>query len=136
MREKEGRTERVLELKDLPLERVRAHGGEGEILFHRVFHARAFRGPWNFVDYAVLPPGTSIGVHTHGENEELYLVLEGHGEMVLDGERFTVGPGSVVLNRPGGTHGLANPGPGPLRIFVVEVRADAPGRAPEDSRKG
>lgn len=124
MCEEEHGTERVLDLTSLPLEAVQAHGGEGEILFHRVFEASAFRGPWNFVDYAVLPPGTSIGVHTHGRNEELYLVLDGRGEMILEGKRFPVGPGSVILNRAGGTHGLANPGPGWLRIFVVEVQLE------------
>ena len=67
--------DRVVKLQELPLERVVAHGGDGEILFHRPFEASAFEGPWNFVDYAVLPPGTSIGLHTHESDEELYLVL-------------------------------------------------------------
>lgn len=112
----------VLNLNDLPLEEVVAHEGEGHIRFNRVFDEHAFRGPWNFVDYAVLPPGTSIGIHTHGENEELYLVLEGEGLMHLDGYEFPVKAGSVILNKPGGTHGLKNNGDKPLKIFVTEVR--------------
>jgi mannose-6-phosphate isomerase-like protein (cupin superfamily) len=111
-----------LNLNDLPLEEVVAHDGEGRILFHRVFHEDSFRGPWNFVDYAVLPPGSSIGVHTHGDNEELYLVLEGEGTMTLGETVFPVRPGSVVLNAPQGRHGLRNTGAAPLKIFVVEVR--------------
>ena len=98
-----------------------AHGGTGEILFNRVLEGSQFRGPWNFIDYAVLPPGTSIGRHTHGRNEEVYLVLEGDGLMFRDGEEFRVRSGSVIYNRPGGTHGLVNDGEGPLRLFVVEV---------------
>lgn len=113
--------ERVLQLTELPLETVKAHEGEGMIHFNRVFRAESFQGPWNFVDYAVLPPGTSIGVHTHEDNEELYLVLDGSGIMHLDGEEFPVQRGSVILNRPGGTHGLRNIGGDPLKIFVVEV---------------
>ena len=119
--ERQGKV-RVLNLDDLDLQEVVAHDGEGRILFNRVFGEEAFRGPWNFVDYAVLPPGTSIGIHTHGKNEELYLVLEGQGTMHLDGESFPVRPGSVILNRPGGTHGLCNDGEHALKIFVVEVR--------------
>lgn len=115
------RRARVLNLRDLPLKSVVAHHGEGEILFHRPLGSEAFDGPWNFVDYAVLPPGTSIGRHTHGADEELYLILEGHGTMHLDGEDFEVSPGSLVLNRAGGTHGLRNDGEEPLRLFVVEV---------------
>ena len=113
---------KVVHLDDLALEEVTAHEGEGRILFQRVFREDAFRGPWNFVDYAVLPPGTSIGLHGHGGNEELYLVLEGRGTMRLDGETFPVRAGSVILNRPGGVHGLSNDGPDPMKIFVVEVR--------------
>ncbi len=112
---------RVVNLNDLDLERVQAHEGRGEILFHRPFSAGDFSGPWNFVDYAVLPPGTSIGVHTHGANEELYVVLEGEGTMHLDDREFPVRAGSMVLNRPGGTHGLRNDGDAPLRLLVVEV---------------
>ncbi|MBU0753592.1 MAG: cupin domain-containing protein [Planctomycetes bacterium] len=113
---------RILNLNDLPLEEVTAHEGEGKIRFNRVFSEEAFGGPWNFVDYAVLPPGTSIGIHTHGDNEELYLVLEGTGTMHLDGKDHPVRPGSVILNRRGGTHGLKNTGRVPLKIFVTEVR--------------
>ena len=40
-------------------------------------------------------------------------------DLIVPGVRVT--PGSVVLNRPGGTHGLHNDGDAPLRLFVVEV---------------
>ena len=44
---------------------------------------------------------------------------------VEPGRRIRVGglveEGSVVRNRPGGTHGLVNDGDAPLRLFVVEV---------------
>ncbi|MFO0982656.1 MAG: cupin domain-containing protein [Planctomycetota bacterium] len=113
----------VVNLHDLELQRVAAHDGVGEILWRRVFHQHDFQGPWNFVDYAVLPPGTSIGRHQHESDEELYLVLEGEGLMELDGNEFPVRPGSVILNRPHGTHGLRNVSTSAIRIFVVEVRA-------------
>ena len=108
-------------LNELSLAPVRAHGGEGQIRFRRLFEADAFHGPWHFVDYAIVPPGSSIGLHTHGADEELYLVLEGEGLMHRDGESFRVRPGSVIVNRPGGTHGLRNDTGHDLRLFVVEV---------------
>ena len=117
-----------LRLDEVELERVRAHGGEGTILFRRLLEGDRAAGAWHFVDYAVVPPGASIGRHRHGANEELYLVLEGHGTMFRDGEEFEVGPGSVVLNRAFGEHGLRNDGEGPLRLFVVEVALREGGR--------
>jgi mannose-6-phosphate isomerase-like protein (cupin superfamily) len=111
-------------LGDLMLSAVRAHGGDGEIGFARVAEAAAFAGSCNFIDYAELAPGVSIGKHRHAsDEEELYLVLEGHGEMWRDGEVFTVRTGELVRNAPGGEHGLRNTGSGVLRLFVIELRA-------------
>jgi len=112
---------RARNLADLALDPVVAHGGEGLVGFCRVLDASDFQGPWNFVDYAVVPPGASIGLHAHGDDEELYLVLAGEGLMRVDGHELRVRPGHVVLNRPGGRHGLVNDGTEPLRLFVVEV---------------
>jgi mannose-6-phosphate isomerase-like protein (cupin superfamily) len=111
-------------LSALPLSAICAHGGVGEIQFARIAEATAFAGGCNFIDYAELPPGTSIGRHRHGDDEEeLYLVLEGRGTMWRDGEQFTVRTGELVRNRPGGEHELRNTGTGVLRLFVIELRA-------------
>jgi mannose-6-phosphate isomerase-like protein (cupin superfamily) len=45
--------------------------------------------------------------------------------MELDGRIFDVGPGDVVMNQPGGTHGLKNVSDADLRIVVVEVGVKA-----------
>ncbi len=119
----------VLRLTDGALESVVAHGGTGRIGFRRLLESSAFRSPCNFVDYAVLPPGASIGVHSHVGNEELYLVLEGCGVMHIDGEEVEVQAGHVVVNRDGGTHGLRNNSSADLRLFVVEIAT------PEGSRQ-
>jgi mannose-6-phosphate isomerase-like protein (cupin superfamily) len=109
---------------ELVLSRVCAHGGDGEIRFARIAEAAAFAGGCNFVDYAELPPGASIGRHRHGDDEEeLYLVLEGNGVLWRDGEQIAVRAGDLVRNRPGGEHGLRNTGPSLLRLFVIELRA-------------
>ncbi len=106
----------------LSLENIQAHDGDGLIRFVRVADRDALLGGCNFIDFAELPPGTSIGPHTHaGSEEEFYLVLEGAGRMVRNGEVFQVAAGDLIRNPPGGTHSLRNTGPGPLRIFVFEL---------------
>lgn len=98
-----------------------AHDGDGLVEAARVLDRRGAPGA-EFLDLVVVPPGSSIGVHTHGDDEETYVVVDGEGRMHLDGEEFAVGAGDVVVNRPGGTHGLANTGPRPLRLVVLDVR--------------
>jgi mannose-6-phosphate isomerase-like protein (cupin superfamily) len=98
-----------------------AHDGDGRILTCRVERRGAAA---NFIDLTVVPPGASIGVHTHGPaDEEIYVVVSGRGRMRLEAEELAVGPGDVVVNGRRGTHGLVNDGDEDLRLVVVEVPA-------------
>jgi len=65
----------------------------------------------------VLAPGSSVGEHSHPDTEELYLILEGRGQGVLDGRRFPVGPGDLFLCKAGHSHGLVNDSDAPLCWF-------------------
>lgn len=110
-------------LREILLADVQAHAGDGLIRFARIADGATLAGACNFIDYAELPPGASIGRHRHGEDEEeLYLVLSGAGTMWRDGQSFAVREGDLVRNPPGGEHGLRNDGAVPLRLFVFELR--------------
>jgi mannose-6-phosphate isomerase-like protein (cupin superfamily) len=45
--------------------------------------------------------------HYHKLSEEFYFILEGRGEMELDGERRLVGTGDAILIPPGAWHTIA-----------------------------
>jgi mannose-6-phosphate isomerase-like protein (cupin superfamily) len=53
---------------------------------------------------ASLEPGQATQRHYHGESEEIYFVLEGSGELELDGEHRTVAVGDAILIPPGAWH--------------------------------
>ncbi len=72
-----------------------------------------------------LEPGATIGEHAHPNTEDLYLILEGHGTGLLNGERFPVGPGDLFLVKAGGTHGLINDSAEPLTFLGILTRAEA-----------
>jgi mannose-6-phosphate isomerase-like protein (cupin superfamily) len=61
---------------------------------------------------ATLAGGQATERHYHAAAEEIYYVVEGSGEMELDGERQRVGVGDAVLIPPGARH---------------QIRADADG---------
>lgn len=53
---------------------------------------------------ATLAPEQATERHYHAETEEIYYVVEGCGEMELDGDRRPVGVGDAVLIPPGAWH--------------------------------
>jgi mannose-6-phosphate isomerase-like protein (cupin superfamily) len=97
-----------------------APDGPGRIRTTRVIDA-SHRSGFRFIDLTEIPPGSCVGVHRHGEDEEVYVIIQGRGRMLLDGETFEVGPGDVIRNVPGGTHGLVNIGSEPLAMVVLDV---------------
>ena len=97
-----------------------AHGGKGSIQVYRPFDIKDFQSNWHFIDFAIIPPGCSIGSHQHGQNEELYFIVKGTGIMTMDDQVFRVQAGDLILNKPGSSHGLENVSGEYIKLFVVE----------------
>jgi mannose-6-phosphate isomerase-like protein (cupin superfamily) len=55
---------------------------------------------------ASLGPGQATRRHYHARSEEIYLIVEGAGELEIDGEVRSVGPGDAILIPPGAWHQL------------------------------
>ncbi len=60
--------------------------------------------------------------HYHKKLTEIYLILEGHGELELDGERIPVGPMSTILIQPGCRHRAI----GQMKIVNIPIPAFDP----------
>jgi len=60
---------------------------------------------------------TDSRVHFHRTLTETYYVLEGTGQMELDGQAYDIGPGSIIHIRPGTRHRAV----GQLTILNVVV---------------
>ncbi|GGG01714.1 cupin domain-containing protein [Paenibacillus abyssi] len=78
----------------------------------------------NFMHETTLPVGTTIGLHPHVGNEEIYYVVEGKGEMTVDGNAFVMEPGTACLTKSGSKHTFKNIGDSDLRIIVIEAVFD------------
>jgi mannose-6-phosphate isomerase-like protein (cupin superfamily) len=53
---------------------------------------------------ATLEPGQATERHYHARAEEIYFLVEGVGEIELDGEQRRVEPGDAILIPPGAWH--------------------------------
>lgn len=101
------------------------HAAEGHSRWTCLARRPGLHGRWEAVEWAWLPPGGVSGEHRHSRTEELYFVLDGQGEITLDGRPYPVHPGTTVLTGLGRRHGLRNTGRRPLSWLVIEIPADA-----------
>ena len=109
----------VQQARDIAVEQPGPHEGRGTTTafpffedaegFDIVFRQRAMH------------PGSTIGVHRN-DKDEIYYVLSGRGELLLDGKRREVGPGDAILTRNGSTHALEHRGEEDLVILIVYQR--------------
>ncbi len=60
--------------------------------------------------------------HTHPE-EEFMVITEGTGEIVVEGKKTKVGPGSMMYCAAGKSHGIVNTGKAPLLFYFYKWQA-------------
>jgi len=110
---------RLSELTREPLRNVR--GGTGEVSSVDYLRNGEMAGVLNLTRYT-LEPGASVGDHPHPKSEDLYLILEGSGTGILNGETFPVEAGDMFLVKAGGSHGLSNGSQEPLTFLRILTR--------------
>lgn len=76
------------------------------------------------VSFGSMLPGESIPfLHAHAQNEELYLIVSGEGEMQVDGERLALRPGTAVRIAPAGLRAWRATGGEPMAYVVIQAKA-------------
>ncbi|HFK1758436.1 cupin domain-containing protein [Bacillus cereus ATCC 10876] len=101
-----------------------SHEGNNPLRKVRLYEKNDFKTPLDFIDYVMVPPNTTIGIHTHDNNEEIYFILEGTGEMLIGNDKVNIKEGDVIVNPAYGTHGLINNSDDHIKIFIFQVNAD------------
>jgi len=75
------------------------------------------------ISFNHMPAGQySPFVHTHKLNEEAYIVIDGTGEFMVDGEEFAVREGSVLRVAPAGERAI-KAGPEGLTYLCIQAQA-------------
>jgi quercetin dioxygenase-like cupin family protein len=113
----------VEQARDIAVQQPGPHEGEGTTTAYPFF---ADAADFDLVfRQRALHPGATIGEHRN-DKDEIYYVLSGRGELLLDGKRREVGPGDAILTRNGSTHALAQRGKDDLVIIVAYRRQAMP----------
>ena len=91
----------------------RMYGGEGEV------HANMYASPTMKIMKGKLPPGATIGLHTHQTSSEIIYILEGSAAVLYDGEKLRIEAGQVHYCPDGHAHSLINDTERDLVFFAV-----------------
>ncbi|WFE28330.1 cupin domain-containing protein [Solwaraspora sp. WMMD791] len=97
------------------------HGAAGRTHWKAFAGRRQLGSATEAVEWASIPPGGISGEHRHTRTEELYLIVAGRGEVLLNGVPHPVAAGSVALTGVGNVHGLRNTGSDELNWWVIET---------------
>jgi mannose-6-phosphate isomerase-like protein (cupin superfamily) len=74
----------------------------------------------------VVPPGKGIPfLHRHQHNDEVYVVVGGQGQFLVDGECIDVAEGSVLRISPPAARAWRNNSAAPLYLLCIQHRADS-----------
>jgi mannose-6-phosphate isomerase-like protein (cupin superfamily) len=98
-------------------------GGQGTVQYRRALDADVFLTNWAYVDHLLIPPGASEGQHYHKGVEEIYYVLNGDGQVKVNGETADIHKGDGVPIRFNEAHSLVNNGSGDLELMIVGISA-------------
>ena len=72
----------------------------------------------------LLPAGACVPfVHAHKQNEEIYIILEGRGRMVLDGESVELSVNDYLRVSPAAKRQIFAAADSPIRYVCIQVKA-------------
>ena len=99
------------------------HGGQGTVQYRRALDADVFLTNWAYVDHLLIPPGASEGQHYHRGVEEIYYVLNGDGQVQVNGETAAIHKGDGFPIRFNEAPSVVNNGSADLELMIVGISA-------------
>ena len=101
-----------------------AHNGKGDVELYEIWNKSDFISNCDFIDRQVIPPNSTVGYHKHGNNEEMYIILEGSGVMTINNQKVKVQKGDMIKNPPYGEHGLVNNSKANIDILIIQFNLE------------
>ncbi|MCB0689727.1 MAG: cupin domain-containing protein [Saprospiraceae bacterium] len=118
-----------------PMDMARSDGAGGYLFVDAdtiTFSENSKGGRWNYLDRPTAMCehlhihttqlnefGPSIPAHSHPESE-LFIVMEGQTELMIDEQKFLGQAGDLYLVKPGQLHGMSNASDAPCRFFAIK----------------
>ncbi len=102
--------------------RENMRGGTGEVTIRHYLKPDEIKARTRLCAELFLPPGASIGVHDHVDEDEIYIIRKGRGLMNDGGKEFPVEAGDAILTGQGASHSIKNTGAEDLVVTAVIIK--------------
>ncbi|MDR2604218.1 MAG: cupin domain-containing protein [Desulfovibrio sp.] len=93
--------------------------GKGQVFMEHFLDLHKSNGAGRLFSKVVIAPGSSIGLHKHEGDCEVFYLLKGEALVTDNGAPVKLGPGDVAFCRDGETHGIENSGSDDLEFIAV-----------------
>ncbi len=94
-------------------------GGKGSVEILHIFQQEELKGKARLCAKITIGPGSSIGLHQHDNEEEIFYVVQGNGTINDNGTLSEVKAGDAIITGNGGSHAVENTGESPLEMIAV-----------------
>ena len=102
--------------------RENMRGGKGAVRIEHFWKKDELNSKTRLCAKLTIQPDDSIGFHDHVEEEEVYLILRGQGQLSDGANESIVNEGDTILTGDGAGHSVAALGDEPLEMIAVIVQ--------------
>ena len=108
--------------KDMVKEvKVKMREGKGSAELTHIFTQEELTSRTRICAKITIEPGSSIGLHDHVNEEEIYYILTGTGVVDDNGTIKDIGPGDALLTGGGASHSIENTGKTTMEMIAVVI---------------
>jgi len=94
-------------------------GGKGSVEILHIFKKEELKGKARLCAKITIDPGSSIGLHQHENEEEIFYVIQGKATINDNGDLSEVKAGDSIITGNGASHAVENTGDTPLEMIAV-----------------
>ena len=103
----------IKEIKEL------MRGGKGSVEIMHIFKQDELKGKARLCAKITIEPGSSIGLHQHSDEEEIFYIINGKGIVNDNGNISEFRKGDSILTGNGASHSIESIGDEPLEMLAV-----------------
>jgi len=80
------------------------------------------------INWATLPAGNSFAAHYHEDMQEVFIIISGEVQLIVDATEAVLRPGDTVTIDPREVHQMANRGAGDAEYLAIGIAGGEHGK--------